>query len=102
MEKEEVLYKLIESLDNDNMSGLGIGVHESSFCDCQFPEEEYGFRIYHKDGYCFDITKEKEYPDDTKKDWKWYYEYHEGVFDGFKSLTIENAIKIIETEGVFQ
>ena len=29
------------------------------------------------------------------------YEYHEGMYDGFKSLTIEEAISIIEKEGVF-
>jgi len=100
MNLEKKLYKLIDNLDQDNMSGLGIGVHESSFGDCRFPEEENGYKVYHKDGYCFEITFEKQW-DEEENEIEPNYEYHEGTYDGFKSLTIEKAIEIIESEGVF-
>lgn len=40
MNLEKKLYNLIDNLDQDNMSDLGIGIHESSIVDCRFPEEK--------------------------------------------------------------
>lgn len=100
MNLEKKLYDLIDNLDQDNMSGLGIGIHESSIVDCRFPEEENGYKVYHKDGYCFEITFEKQF-DEEENEIEPNYEYHEGMYDGFKSLTLEEAISIIEKEGVF-
>lgn len=97
MEKE--LFELVESLDDKNISGFGI--HPSSFVDDRFPGDEQGFRIYHKDGYCFDITREKEYNIDGDEIGSFHYEYHEGHFDGFKELTLKKAIELIKSEGVF-
>ncbi len=96
--KEKRLYKLVESLDEGKSDG--IGVHESSFIECRFPKESYGYRIYHRDGYCFDITWERQWDEDDNEI-ESHYEYYEGVFDGFRSLRIEEAIEIIESEGVF-
>lgn len=100
MSLEKKLYELVESIDQDNMEGLGFGIHESSFIECGFPENANGYRVYHKDGYCFDITWERQW-DEEFNEIEPYYLYHEGVFDGFKSLTIEKAIEIIEKGGVF-
>ena len=98
MNLEKKLYELIDTVDVDNIDGFG--VHESSFIECRFPTESYGYRVYHKDGYCFDITWERQW-DEEEKEIEPHYEYHEGVFDGFKELSIEKAIEIIEKEGVF-
>ncbi|WP_304138744.1 hypothetical protein [Mesonia mobilis] len=98
--KEQELYELIEKLDESNLDGIGI--HETSFVETRFPEDAYGYRVYHKEGYCFDITREKDYEDEEDEVGFWTYEYHEGVFDGFKELTLDDAIKLIREEGVFE
>lgn len=90
---EKKLYELVDTVDLNKIDGFGI--HESSFVECRFPQESYGYRVYHKDGYCFDITWERQFGEEGKEI-ESYYEYHEGIFDGFKSLTIEQAIQIIE------
>jgi len=100
MNLEKKLYELIDNLDLDNMHDVGIGVHESSFIECRFPEDSYGYRVYHRDGYCFDITWERQW-DEEDNEIEPHYEYHEGIFDGFKELDIESAIKLIEECGVF-
>jgi len=101
MNKEKKLYELVDNSDVDKMSKLGIGIHDSSFVECRFPQESNGYRIYHKDGYCFDITWERQW-DEEENEVDPHYEYHEGIFDGFKDLTIEKAIEIIESAGVCQ
>lgn len=90
---EKRLYNLIDSLDVDNLDGFG--VHESSLIECRFPEDSYGYRVYHKDGYCFDITWERQFDEDDNEV-EPHYEYHEGFFKGFKGLNIEKAIGMIE------
>lgn len=87
MEKE--LFELIELLENDDP--YGIGIHPNSYAD-----EEMGYRVYHKDGYCFDVTKIKDYENDEVGHYT--YKYHEGAFDGFKDLPLEKAIKLIKSE----
>lgn len=96
---EKKLFDLVASLDQDNLDGIGI--HPSSFIDERFTSDENGFRLYHKDGYCFDITREKEYDIDGNETGNFHYEYHEGHFEGFKELPLEKAIELIEKEGVF-
>ena len=46
--KERELFELMDGLPEDPQNGLG--VHENDM--------EEGFRVYHKDGYCFDIGRE--------------------------------------------
>lgn len=99
MDLEKKLYELVDSLDSSNLDG--IGVHESSFIECRFPEDSYGYRVYHKDGYCFDITWERQF-DEYENELEPHYEYHEGCFEGFKELSIEKAIELIKTQGIFE
>ena len=98
MSEEEKLYELIAAIDVDNIEGFT--VHESSFIDCQFPTESYGYRIYHKDGFCFDVTFERQF-DEEGKEKEPCYDFITGVFDGFNDISIEQAIVVIEAEGVF-
>lgn len=59
------------------------------------------FRVYHGDGYCFDIHK-RELDDDDES---WYEEDCEKIdgfeysfysdWSGFKKLTVEQAIKLL-------
>ncbi len=96
--KEEILYNLVDTLDQDNLDGFG--VHESSFIDCSFPKDAYGYRVYYKDGQCFDITFERQF-DENDLEIDPVCEYIEGVFDGFKRITLEEAIDLVKTKGVF-
>ena len=97
--REKRLYDLVESLDEDNLDGIGI--HESNHVDCRFPKESYGYRIYHKDGYCFEITFEKMYTNEDETEADSHYEYYGGEFEGFKEISLEESIKLILEEGVF-
>ena len=66
----------------------------------RFPEEKKEYRIYHADGFCFDVSKEKT---DLAKDkvcvsciGGYEYDFNEGAFEGFKEITVEEAIKLLE------
>lgn len=95
--KEELLYKLVEKLNDESTTYDGIGIHESSFIDCRIPEEAYGYRIYHSNGYCFDICFAKQY-DENDKEIESHYEYHGDIFDGFKTITLDEAITLIKAQ----
>ena len=100
MEKE--LFHLLESLDIDNL--VGIDIHHTE--DCQ--DEEY--RLYHKDGYCFDIRKiyvcEPEDVRDVQngvdylEDDGYTYEFF-SLWDGFIKLSLKQAIELVKRDGVF-
>lgn len=80
----EGIYKKIHIIDNS-----------------QFPEEKREFRIYHADGYCFNVSKEKIdlAEDEICVSYIGSYEYYfdEGAFEGFKEITVEEAIKLLES-----
>lgn len=55
--------------------------------------------MYLKDGYCFEITFEKQWDEEDNEiesNYKYYGGLNGRLYDGFKSLTIEKAISIIE------
>lgn len=66
----------------------------------QFPEEKKEYRIYHADGYCFDVSKEKiELAEDEICDsciGGYEYSFNEGAYEGFKEITVEEAIKLLQ------
>lgn len=90
------LFLLVHSLDDSNLSGTGIGKHDVSDC-----KDSILYKIYHKDGYCFECEKIMEYKNEKSKVKTAYYEFYEESYSGFKTLGIEKAIKLIKKEGVF-
>jgi|GEM_PF-3023281 hypothetical protein len=66
----------------------------------RFPDEKKEYRVYHADGYCFDITKEKiELSEDESCDsgiGGYEYIFNEGLYEGFKEITVEEAIKLLK------
>lgn len=66
----------------------------------RFPEEKEEYRIYHADGYCFDVSKEKiELAEDEICDsciGGYEYSFNEGTYEGFKEITVEEAIKLLQ------
>lgn len=92
--KEKILFDLCSK----NGEGIYNKLHiiETS----RFPEEKKEFRVYHAAGYCFDVTKERmflaedESNDSMIDDYEYYFD--EGMFEGFKEITVEKAIKLLK------
>lgn len=60
-----------------------------------FYEGEKEYRVYHKDGYCFDVKKEiGEEDEETGDVIFWEYSLY-SEWDGFKELTVEKAINLV-------
>lgn len=80
--------------------GEGIHFNFHIIENSQFPLEKKEYRVYHSDGYCFDVSKEEmELAEDEICNScinGYEYSFNEGVYDGFKEITIEDAIKLIE------
>lgn len=62
-----------------------------------FPEQKVEFRIYHADGYCWDISREAQFSDDDDMvELDPFYDFSEN-WEGFKESGIEFAINEIES-----
>lgn len=63
----------------------------------QYPNEKTEYRIYHADGYCFDVSREEidlaegEMCDSMIGCYEYYF--NEG-YEGFKEITVGEAIKL--------
>lgn len=53
------------------------------------------YRVYHKDGYCFDIEK-TGYEDAETGDLKGFEYFYYNGWDDFKKLEVEDAIKLFK------
>lgn len=66
----------------------------------QFPYEKKEYRVYHANGYCFDVTKEKiELAEDescVSCIGGYEYSFNEGEYEGFKEITVEEAIILLK------
>lgn len=87
----------------DLCESMGEGVHGKlhicdSSDDSRFPEEDQAYRVYHADGYCFDVRKQaNEVAEDEIcltciKGFE--YSFMEGIYEGFKDIDIDQAIKL--------
>ncbi len=92
--KAKKLFDLCES----NNEGIYNKLHIID--NSRFPEEKKEYRIYHADGYCFEVYKEKiELADDESNDSTiggYEYYFNEGMFEGFKEITVEEAINLLK------
>ena len=92
MDKEKHLFEMVaekdETLEGD-LHIINIGM-----ATCTWDDDEVKYRIYHKDGYCFDISKKLYIPDDDEEPVFCYVFNSE--WDGFKSLNIDKAIKLLK------
>lgn len=91
MNKQEQLFNLIEEI-GEIIEG-DIHIIDTSE---QIGDDEKTFRVYHKDGYCFDVSKITEEEDEQTGipivfDYTFYSQW-----DGFNKLTIDKAIEIIK------
>ncbi len=90
--------KLFDICDN-----MGVGIHDKlHICDSsedgRFPDEDKEYRVYHADGYCFDVRKQRNEPEEgcicVTCIGNYEYSFLEGVYDGFKDIDIDGAIKL--------
>lgn len=82
---EEDVYKPV--------SKIGGGIHGKLHIErLSFRNEEEIYRVYHGDGYCFDIIK--SYDDDENE---WIYSFFQ-EYEGFnKGLTLRKAFELLQT-----
>lgn len=66
----------------------------------RFPDEKKEYRVYHSDGYCFDVSKEKiELAEDEICDsciGGYEYSFNVGAYEGFKEIAVEETIKLLQ------
>lgn len=66
----------------------------------RFPDQKKEYRIYHSDGFCFDVSKEQvdlaedESCDSCIDGYEYYFEGD--AFEGFKSITVEDASELLQ------
>lgn len=92
--KAKEIFDLCEKLDEGIYNKLHI-INIS-----QFPNEKKEYRVYHADGYCFDVSKEKLELDEDEVCFSsingFEYDFNEGIYEGFKEISDEEAIKLLE------
>lgn len=66
----------------------------------QYPDEKKEYRIYHADGYCFDVSREELelYENEVciSSINGYEYEFNEGIYEGFKEISAQEAIKLLQ------
>lgn len=87
--KEKILFDLVASM-GETLDGT---MHIIDMSDEHPVAEEQKFRVYHIDGFCFDVVKEVETEDDNGNVTYYYDMYAE--WDGFANLTIDSALKLV-------
>ena len=101
MTPEEKLFKLVfnvgEWLEGD--------VHIIDTTIRPTEADELSFRVYHKEGYCWDIKKEIYFEDDEDNIIEYHYTFYE-EWDGFKKVSsIEEAISkllvAVQVSGIY-
>lgn len=88
----EKLYELLESIGECDLPGMHIIDTGQNEMLC---EGEGTFRIYHKDGYCFDVSKRVETDDEETGDALTFYYDLDTYFEGFKDITPKEAINLV-------
>ncbi len=86
---EKELFKLIEKTGETLDGDLHI---------LEIPDDDSdntNFKVYHRFGYCFDISKKPEYDGETGDQTGYYYEFFSG-WDGFEELTARGAIDLVQ------
>ena len=96
--KEEVLFDLIHSIGEYQDNGIHI-IDRSEM----YPvfKEDQKYRIYHSNGYCFDVEYYRNY---KLEEGESHYDYDENeveyvfydLWDGFKRINIDQAIELIK------
>lgn len=94
-DKYQELFELITSIGEILEGDLHI-IDTTEHHYCGGPKK---FRIYHKEGYCFDVMKEIETEDeDTGETLTYYYDFYT-EWDGFIELDVDQAIELISKHG---
>lgn len=88
--KEQELFELVQSIGETANKKYSINIVKPI-------NEEIlvEYRIYHSDGYCFDICQKMNYNVETDEFIGFEYDMF-SKYEGFKELTSEDAIKLIQ------
>jgi len=82
MDKDQELFNLVDQLGEICEGKLHI-IDTSEY-------EVSQYRVYHADGYCFDISREPMFDEDSVIVYCFYSQW-----DEFKELTVDKAIELI-------
>jgi hypothetical protein len=99
MEKIKEIFNLIKNLDEGIYGKLHIIDIES---DYDYESQNFKlkkYRIYHADGYCFEVSREKiDLVEDESCELidGFYYNFDSEMFEGFKELSIQECIVLIK------
>lgn len=85
---EEIIFNAVKRLGEICIDGLHI------IDNTDFRGDEESFRVYHKDGYCFDIEKYPNYDVETEKFINWEYSFY-SEYEGFNKCSIKKAFELI-------
>lgn len=84
---EQELFDLCEI--NEGLDGKIHVIDQTS----EYEKEEKQYRVYHKDGYCFDTRKVISDRDEDSGEPIFEYQFY-SEWDEFKTLTVKQAIKL--------
>lgn len=94
MKTEKDLFQIVDKL-GEMLNGY---LHIIDTTDTYPVEGEKSYRIYHKQGICFDIKKEVEIEDEDGEVTKWGYDFY-SEWGGFNNdKTIDEMYKLIKNE----
>jgi hypothetical protein len=89
--KNKTLFCLIDSI-GERLEGDFHIIDNTELVHC---DGERTYRIYHKDGYCFDISKELESENEETGEENFYYGFF-SEWPGFDDLKVEKAIELLK------
>lgn len=95
--------KQLFDLCNDNEGIIGkVHIINTSDNPHDLEDVKKEFRVYQGDGYCFDVSREPVELEDGESNDNvidgFEYQFMEGIYDGFKDVTIAEALILIKRE----
>lgn len=94
MEKIKQLFDLIKK----NGEKITSKMHVINASDGYDPHDLEVFKIYHSEGYYFEVSKERiDLAEDEQCETidGYYYNFDSSIFEGFKELNKQQALKLI-------
>jgi type IV secretory pathway VirB4 component len=93
LQTEKELFELVNNIGE----GLHSGLHIIDVSEYSRGEK---YRVYHSEGYCFNTEKiEVDLADDEQNSSAidgYEYSYCDDLFDGFKKLSVEQAVILVQ------
>lgn len=90
---EFTLFAMVEQLGELLSGDIHIIDNSEKYPDV---DGEQKFRVYHKNGFCFDVEKRANYDVETDEFKGWEFDFF-SEWDGFEKCTIGKAIELVKS-----